>query len=67
MHRSHRKFESGEQLVQYAIEIFDLVDVSSARRTGKRIDRQLRHADVALAAARYHKAKSVTVHIASTA
>ena len=66
MHQSHREFESGERLIQYAIEIFDLVDVAPAAKTRKRIDRRLRHADVALAAVRHHKVQSVTAHIAST-
>jgi len=35
MHKNYRKYGRQERLIQYVIEIFDLVEISSDTNTGK--------------------------------
>ncbi|MCF7809123.1 MAG: hypothetical protein K9M49_07070 [Candidatus Marinimicrobia bacterium] len=46
MRRNHRKYDSRDRLVQYAIEIFDLVDMDSNADPGAPIHRRFTQADM---------------------
>lgn len=51
MYQNHREFGHGERLTQYAIEIFDLVDITPAATAEKTINPGFPQADVSLLAA----------------
>ncbi len=55
MHEKHREFGRGEQLIQHAIELFDLVEIPPAAMAGQTIDRRFLQPDVLLVAPRYDK------------
>ncbi|MBT3632237.1 MAG: hypothetical protein HOD43_02300 [Candidatus Marinimicrobia bacterium] len=55
MHQNHREFGHGERLTQYAIEIFDLVDITPVATAEKTINPGFIHADVSLLAAQHGK------------
>ncbi|NQV16299.1 hypothetical protein HQ531_12630 [bacterium] len=59
MYQSYGKFASAERLIQYAIEIFDLVETVPAESTGRSISRRFVQPD-ASPATRYDEAQSAT-------
>ncbi len=59
MQQNHRKFERAERLIQYAIEVFDLVEIVPATSTGRSIGRRSLQPDTPLAA-RYGEAQSAS-------
>jgi len=56
MHQNHREFGRRERLTQYAIDLFDLVDITPAVAAGKHIDHRFLQSDISLAAARHRRA-----------
>jgi hypothetical protein len=55
MYQNHREFGRGERLTQYAIELFDLVDITPAATAEKTIDHRFLQTNVSIAAPRYGK------------
>jgi hypothetical protein len=55
MYQNHRDFGRGERLTQYAIELFDLVDITPAVTAEKTIDHRFLQSNVSFAVPRYGK------------
>jgi len=66
MHQKHQEFVHSERLVQHAIEVFDLVDITPAATAGKVIDHRFLQSDVLLAATQYGTAERAYRHVAGT-
>ncbi len=55
MNQGYGKSEHVEQLIQHAIEVFDLVEIVPAAKVARSLNRQYLNPDVALESARYGK------------
>jgi len=55
MYQNHRESGRGERLTQYAIELFDLVDITPATTAEKTIDHRFLQSNVSFAVPRYGK------------
>jgi len=64
MHQTPRRYEPRDRVIQHAIEVFDLVDITSAAKTGKVVDHHFLEADAVLAAAQYAQTESAYAHVA---
>ncbi len=65
MYQNHRNFGRGERLVQHAIEMFDLVDITPATTVGKTVEHKFLQSDTLATAARYAMTENMTAQIAS--
>lgn len=66
VYQNRREFGHRERLIQHAIEVFDLVDITPVAKDGKVIDHRFLQSDVVLAAAQYGQAESAYAHIAGS-
>lgn len=64
MQQKRREFRRGERVIQHAIEMFDLVDITTAAKAGKMVDHRFLQPDVMLAATQYAEAENAYTHIA---
>ena len=64
LYQNQRAFRRRERLIQHAIEVFDLVDITPAARAGKKIDHRFLQPEALLAAAQYGQVENVYAHVA---
>ena len=55
MNLGYGKSKYAEQLIQHAIEVFDLVEIVPATRVARSLNRRYLNPDIALTSARYGK------------
>ena len=65
MNQGYGKSKHAERLIQHAIEVFDLVEITPAAMTGETVNHRFLQASVSLLAAQHGKMENVTAHIAS--
>jgi hypothetical protein len=63
MYQSRGKYDRGEQLIQYAIEIFDLIEIVPPASTGKLTGHGFRQVDT-LPITRHKKAQDLVTRVA---
>ncbi|MBT3253978.1 MAG: hypothetical protein HOJ19_08065 [Candidatus Marinimicrobia bacterium] len=63
MHQNHRNFGHGERLIQHAIEVFDLVDITPTAMAEKTVDHRFLQSDALATVARYSETQSTNIYV----
>ena len=63
LHQNHQNFGRGERLIQHAIDVFDLVDITPAALAEETVNHRFLQSDALATAARYSEAQSTGLYV----